>query len=370
VSPEPARRPTVSATSSMGRLVLGVGALVLIALGVALALARDRVEATSNTASALMWMLTADERLTVEHQRVTYEDGEDVPYHQESREDRLSSTSEVARTGSHAGTVLLLPDDPPYRGDLGYRAEWQSDVLAEAGGEYSYGASYYLPVDWNQGRNSRTFDDRIIFQFHEGNGKSPTFSLHINADTGRFFVRHRRPNGDFDALWSTALKTETWYDFAFRVHWTKSGDGFFQVYLNGRLAYQYEGRTLNDSNRVYTKWGIYGQPTKLVVDDVSIVEGADGLFEVTPARLSTLMTAIPKSGVALVRFSGGQNADLVASSGCPDTAMFWTTQGGELVWFNPIAPDFVNARWDRLFEDGLPRNTLLIATCGGGTDPG
>ena len=224
-----------------------VGALAAVLVG--LAVGHGNVAAQSPDV-AVAWMLSASQRLTTPHQSVTYEVGEAVVYHQAPSETSLSVTTSIARSGDRAGTVLLLPSDPQYRGSLGFRSEWQSEFLAEAGNEYSYGASYYLPADWNQGVNPRTFDDRIIFQFHEGNGKSPTFSLHLDAANERIFVRNRRPNGVFDALWSTELEIERWYDFAFRVHWSRDNDGFFQIYLDGRLQYEYTGQTLNDSNRV------------------------------------------------------------------------------------------------------------------------
>lgn len=336
-----------------------------MAVAAGAAVGHGNVSAAGSFDSSLAFMLNAyNSDLLQEHQRVTYEPGEESPYNQQAVENRLGYSTAVVREGTRAGTVLLLPNDPQYRGNLGYRAEWQSATYGEAGGEYAYSASFYLPTDWNQGRNPRTFDDRIIFQFHEGSG-SPVFSLHLDPDGDRFFVRHKLPGDTFEKLWSAGFETGQWYDFAFRVRWSRSGDGFFQVYLDGRLQSQYTGPTLSDGGRTYTKWGIYGQPTKLIVDEVSIIEGSDALFSVTPATVATLMNAVPRTGVTLVRFSGGQNADLVASSGCEDSAMFWFTLGGELVWFNPIAPDFVNQRWNQLFGDGLPRNTLLIATCGG-----
>jgi len=337
----------------------------LMALAIGASVGHGNVSASGGFDSSLAFMLNAyNSELLLEHQRMSFEPGEEERYSQQPVDGRLSFTTEVVREGTRAGTVLLLPSDPQYRGNLGYRAEWQSSAYGDEGGEYAYSASYYLPTDWNQGTNPGTFDDRIIFQFHEGSG-SPVFSLHIDADEEEFFVRHKRVSGGFAKLWSTDFETEQWYDFAFRVRWSDSSDGFFQVYLDGRLVHQYTGRTLTDGGRTYTKWGIYGQPTRLVVDEVSIVEGSDALFAVTPATVATLMNAIPPTGVTLVRFSGGGNDDLVATSGCEDSAMFWFSVGGELVWFNPVAPDFVNQRWNQLFADALPRNTLLIATCEG-----
>lgn len=349
------------ASEFLARLPLALSVPVVLALGLVVS-GSGVTYASTNFAHTVEWIRNAEQG-NVLQQSITYEPGEEMIYHQVPVDGRLGTTSLVSRVGSQAGTVLLLPEDPAYRGNLGYRSEWQSGFYSDEGGHYAYGASYYLPDDWNQGSNPRTFDDRLIFQFHEGNGRSPTFSLHLDAGRNQFFVRHMRDSGRFERLWATEIETNTWYDFAFRARWSRSNDGFFQVYLDGRLVHHFTGRTLNDGKRVYTKWGIYGQPTRYMVDEVHIVEGVDALHDATPATVATLMDAIPDHGFGLVRFSGGSNEDLVQTSGCPNSAMFWFTLDGALVWFNANAPDFVNARWDQLFAGQLPRNTLLIATC-------
>src|SRR5690606_8908122 len=95
------------------------------------------VAAQGEFSNALVWAMNASELTTREHQRVTYEAGEEEIYSQTPGPDRLSTTDLIARLGSRAGTVLLLPDDPAYRGNLGYRSEWQSDVYADEGSEYA-----------------------------------------------------------------------------------------------------------------------------------------------------------------------------------------------------------------------------------------
>ncbi len=199
---------------------------------------------------------------------------------QASDEDGLRTTTETARLGEYAGESILRPEDPEYRNDLGYRAEWQSEFYAEQDVEYWYSASFYLPEDWDQGRN-RTFDDRIIFQFHEGRG-SPVFSLHIHEESERFFVRHKRADESFEYLWSRPFEVGRWYDFAFHVKWTRDDDGFFRIYLNQHLVREYQGRTLAEGRTVYTKWGIYGQPTHVIYDEVRIIQGPAALRLATP----------------------------------------------------------------------------------------
>lgn len=199
---------------------------------------------------------------------------------QAAADDGLRTTSETTRLGEFAGESLLRPGDPQYRNRLGYRSEWQSKFHAERDTEYWYSASFYLPEDWDQGKN-RSFNDRIILQFHEGTGGSPVFSLHLDDDSS-FFVRRKRADDSFQYLWSAPFQTERWYDFVFQAKWTDDDDGYFRIYFNQRLVSEYEGRTLADGSTVYTKWGIYGQPTHVLFDEVRIVEGEDGLRLASP----------------------------------------------------------------------------------------
>ncbi|MCB9484099.1 MAG: heparin lyase I family protein [Dehalococcoidia bacterium] len=208
--------------------------------------------------------------------QVTYESGEQAQISlQSGAEDGLSVTHEVVRSGDAAGVAVLEPDDPQFRGNVGYRSEWQSDFHADAGGEFWYGVSVYVPDDWNQGSNDNFFNDRIIFQFHEGTGSSPAMSLHLRADDDRFVLRRRTVDG-FAYPWSMPFETDRWYDFVFHVRWSQDDDGFVQLFLDQRLIGEYQGRTLVDGESIYTKWGIYGQPTRILIDDVRIAEGRTG----------------------------------------------------------------------------------------------
>jgi hypothetical protein len=193
----------------------------------------------------------------------------------------LRPTTAAFRTGRSAGEALLKRDDPRIPG-LRYRSEWESAVRAVADEEHWYGVSFYLPSDWNQGTNDDTFDDRIIFQFHEGTGGEPAFSLHLDAHSERVVLRRKEARNEFDYIWSTPLVTEQWYDVAVAAKWTREADGYFNVFLNGVPQRQYSGPTLVDGSIVYTKWGIYGQPTRILFDEVRIARGLDGLDAVSP----------------------------------------------------------------------------------------
>lgn len=303
-----------------------------------------------------------------EIRRVTYEEdvlggGPEAEIAQAVATGRLGVTSEAARLGSAAGVATLLPEDPQYRGNLGYRTEWQSEFRAREGDEYWYGASYYLPADWDQGRNPATFNDRIIFQFHEGSGKPPTFSLHLDAADDRLKVRQRRPGGDFEYLWSVPLREEEWYDFAFRVLWSNGGDGFFEVYLDGVLQHRLRGATLTGGSSIYTKWGVYGQPTRVLFDEIRIADGGSGYRAASPSHLAVLIGELPTRGVGLVTFSGGSTADLADAAGCRG-ARFWSATGGAFVGYISGAPSWVNEAWRELFPAEIPEDTPLLASCG------
>ena len=215
---------------------------------------------------------------------VSYEEGEHAKIsRQMAAPDALSVTGIEARAGEAAGLAVLREGAEQFRETLGYRSEWQSDFHAEAGPDYWYGLSVFLPEDWDQGTNRGFFDDRIIFQFHEGTGASPALSLHVREAQGDFMVRRRTSDG-FDYLWTMPFETDEWFDFAFHVRWSQDDDGFVQIFADGDLVYEYRGSTLVDGESIYTKWGIYGQPTRILLDEIRIAEGrSGGLDIVTPA---------------------------------------------------------------------------------------
>jgi len=216
---------------------------------------------------------------------VTYEAGTFSDHGMQTSANGLGVTGEAARTGSSAGYAILRPEDPRWSGG-GFRAEWHGDDhISGPGTERWHGISYYFPSDYNQGTNS-TWNDRIVFQFADEG--SPMFSLHLDARTQELWVRRKLPERDsggnpqFEELARWKFSTERWYDVAFHIRWTRDGSGVFEVYVDDVKKVAYEGRTLGERDVTYSKWGIYGQPTKLFFDDVRILEGADGLSLVNP----------------------------------------------------------------------------------------
>src|SRR5690606_29213714 len=113
-------------------------------------------------------------------------------------------------------------------------------------------------------------------------GGSPLFSLHLDAESQELFLRRKKPEGGYQYLGRWAVETQRWYDVAFHVKWAKDKSGVFEFYLDGQLMASYSGRTAHNSDEIFTRWGINGQPTKLYFDEVRIASGADKLGAVSP----------------------------------------------------------------------------------------
>lgn len=217
---------------------------------------------------------------------LTYEDGERAMTSEQAPSGGIGRTKEQARSGSSAGYALLRPGDPKSHAG-GYRAEWHGDDhIKGPGTERWHGISYYFPSDFNQGSNSATWNDRIIFQFCDQG--SPMFSLHLDAKSQELWVRRKLPNRDsngkpqFQTLARFPFETGKWYDIVFHAKWTKDGSGFFDVFVDGDQKVDYNGRTLAERDFTYSKWGIYGQPTHLYFDEVWTAEGSGTLESVRP----------------------------------------------------------------------------------------
>jgi hypothetical protein len=206
--------------------------------------------------------------------QTTYESGAPIVEEQHSSTAHaLGTTSAVSRLGARAGFALLKPGDPRWHAG-GFRAEWQAkDHTSGPGAERWHGISFYFPEDYNQGSNPSTWDDRIIFQFvDEG---SPMLSLHIDAARQQLWVRRKAADGSFHSLGRWSFETERWYDIVFHSVWQKDASGRFEVFVDGTQRVSYTGPTLAVRDTTYSKWGIYGQPTHVIFDEVRIAEGSN-----------------------------------------------------------------------------------------------
>ena len=234
--------------------------------------------------------------------RTTYEEGEiRLESAQTATEDGLTVTTEAARLGSRAGVALLEPDTPQWRGSIGFRSEWHGGDSVDLGVERWHGMSYYLPADWHQGtRGTGGWSDtiRIVYQYHTsgGPGWSPIYGIEVRGDSASpswaFYRKDRYTKSDGSygykntVLWEQPALVGEWIDFVVHAEWSVDKSGYIEFYQNGQLRYSASGlRTMTSSEATtgpYSKWGIYGAPTRILFDEIRIAEGPNQLGAVSP----------------------------------------------------------------------------------------
>ena len=118
-------------------------------------------------------------------------------------------------------------------------------------GEFWFAWSLYLPKD-----HINLFPLKNNFgQFHQRGG--PPVFMFEERDEGYKIVR---TIGDDDYDDKLLIKTNDmigkWTDVLINVNWSKKEDGFFKLWINDELKYDYKGPTMTGKN-VYQKYGIY-----------------------------------------------------------------------------------------------------------------
>tara|TARA_Y100001970_G_C14149463_1_gene811823 strand:- start:117 stop:1052 length:936 start_codon:yes stop_codon:yes gene_type:complete len=92
-------------------------------------------------------------------------------------------------------------------------------------------------------------------QFHQHNGE-PVFMFKERKDSysvvrtiGDYDYHERKLIGKNDMIGK-------WHDILINVKWTKKDDGFFKIWVNNKIKYEYKGPT-KSKQYVYYKFGIY-----------------------------------------------------------------------------------------------------------------
>lgn len=117
--------------------------------------------------------------------------------------------------------------------------------------EFWFAWSLYLPKD-----HINLFPlKNALGQFHQRGG-SPVFMFE-ERDEGYKIVR---TIGDDDYDDKLLIKTNDmlgkWTDVLINANWSKKEDGFFKLWINDELKYDYKGPTMTGKN-VYQKYGVY-----------------------------------------------------------------------------------------------------------------
>jgi len=125
----------------------------------------------------------------------------------------------------------------------------KADKMSE--GEYWFSWSIYFPEDHqNLSPLSNNYG-----QFHQQGGL-PVFMF----KELRYGYSVVRTVGEFDYHEAKLVDKKempgNWFDILINVKWTKENDGFFKVWVNDELKYDYKGSTKTEQY-VYQKFGIY-----------------------------------------------------------------------------------------------------------------
>ena len=148
-------------------------------------------------------------------------------------------------------------------GDCGFEEGWQDCPndrerveLAAAGpknlmrsGEYWFAWSLYLPED------HQNLQPIMVHygQFHQWDG--PVAWMFSELKNGYNVVRTIDPY-DEALLISNKDFVGKWNDILINANWSKQDDGFFKIWVNDQLKYDYKGPTFSGTG-VYHRFGIY-----------------------------------------------------------------------------------------------------------------
>ena len=133
------------------------------------------------------------------------------------------------------------------------RHELSGGDSAMSSGEHWFSWSIYFPKDHkNLYPLSNAFG-----QFHQKNG-NPIF-MFKELRKGYTIVRTITDN-DWDYHEQNLITNDealgNWFDILINAKWSKKEDGFFKIWVNGDLRYNYKGPTKSKS-KVYQKFGVY-----------------------------------------------------------------------------------------------------------------
>ena len=115
-----------------------------------------------------------------------------------------------------------------------------------------YALSLYIPKGFGTPSNIKT----SIFQFWAGGLDSWMFKY----ERYRGFYMQRKLDHHEKVIVSANASLDRWNDYVLRVRHSLKGDGLMTVWANGKLVYDYKGRTAagdNPKRKPYFKFGIY-----------------------------------------------------------------------------------------------------------------
>jgi len=150
-------------------------------------------------------------------------------------------------------------------GDCGYNEDWNDcdndrerhELTGKrmSGGEWWYAWSIFLPKDFINVSPTKL----ALGQFHQEKGHVVWMFQNQNYSIpGGYWIDNQVPGytKTLDKVLTNDEMIGKWNDILVNVKWSKKEDGFFKVWVNNKLSYEYMGATKTKA-KVYFKFGIY-----------------------------------------------------------------------------------------------------------------
>lgn len=116
------------------------------------------------------------------------------------------------------------------------------------GSTWWYGWSMYVPEGFRNVYPTKV----ALGQFHQEDGK-PAFMFQNHK--GGLWLDYQLRNRYYQLIKKKDLRGK-WHKIEVNVHWSRSRDGFFKVWVNGEQKVDFKGKTMN-KKLAYFKYGIY-----------------------------------------------------------------------------------------------------------------
>lgn len=177
----------------------------------------------------------------------------------------LASPPLPVREGRYSLRVEL------HKGDCGKSTDWDDCYYSNERVELTtpeqnwikpssrtqYGWSIYLPGDWNP----KDLSQIVMGQFHQA-GSHPAFQFFYQSQGGGLQVKRRvdETRNSVGTNVRTIIDEKNlrgrWHDIRVEAYWRKAQDGYFKVFVNDALTYDFRGQTMS-AKKVYFKLGVY-----------------------------------------------------------------------------------------------------------------
>lgn len=188
-----------------------------------------------------------------------------------SGNDKGCITDFVSREGKRAARFEVVSAE-----DGDFRSEITTAEKNPAAKNYTIGKEYWYGVSIMPDKNlTKSPFGEIVYQFHStpdgvpgetwANGLNPPVALACDGENWTISVKgDEKPITDkSNYLFTTSanlgeVAKGQWTDWVFHIKWNYDGNGFVQIWKNGKMVYYLVGpNTYNDKVGPYLKMGVY-----------------------------------------------------------------------------------------------------------------